>query len=100
MHSVESKLSLIKERVFAEQMPKLDNPKCEEIIGFIRENINTLPAQTTLRIFGTSTYDALHSAVYSQNGQELFSPSVDLTQEELDTLPHISFTFKDLRGDK
>ena len=100
MHSVENKLSLIRERVFADKMPELDNPKCSEIIKFIRENITTLPANTALRIFGPNPYAALHSAVYSQNGQELFSPPVDLTQEELTELPYVAFTFFDIRGNK
>ena len=100
MHSVESKLTLLKEHAFADQMPEIENLKCAEIINFIRENISTLPSKTTLRIFGINPYEAIHSAVYSQNGQELFSTRVDLIQEELDKLPHVSFTFKEIRGYK
>ena len=96
MKSIAEKLEIIKERVFCEEMPQLDSRHCKEILTFLRENINTLPEDARLRIYGTNPHDAQFSAVYNRRGELVFAPSLE--DEEVLELPQVSFTIKEIRG--
>ena len=98
MKSIEEKLELIRERIFAEEMPELDSLHCKELLTFLRENVSILPEDARLRIYGSNPHDAQYSAVYDRRGKVIFAPHME-NKEVLD-MPQISFSIEEIRTGK
>jgi hypothetical protein len=95
MHSISEKLKLIRERVFAKEVPDIGEGHCKEIVIFLRENINKLPDDSLLRIYGSNPFNAQYSAVFDRHNNLIFSPETN--NDEVFNLPQVSFSFKDIK---
>lgn len=100
MHSISEKLKLIQERVFAKEIPEVDSSHCKVLLSFLRDNITTLADDDVLRIYGPNPFDAKHSAVYSRNGEVLCSLPSEEDEEEIQKMPQIAYTIKEIRDDR
>ena len=98
MKSIEEKLKIIRERVFAEEMPETDSRHCKELLTFLREKVNILPEDAKLKIYGSNPFDAQYSAVYDRRDNIIFAPHLE--NEEVLNLPHISFSIEEIRSGK
>ena len=98
MKTIEEKLKIIRERVFAEEMPETDSRHCKELLTFLRKNVNILPEDARLRIYGSNPHDAQYSAVYDRRGNIIFAPHIE--NKEVLNLPQISFSIEEIRTGK